>query len=48
MKAVASEYHESIAVEKAISQDSSKREAWLKRQLKLELATTKIEVEDIE
>lgn len=48
MKAVASEYHESIAVEKAISQDSSKREAWLKRQLKLEPATTKIEVEDIE
>jgi len=48
MKAIASEYHESIAVEKAISQDSSKREAWLKRQLKLEPATTKIEAEDIE
>lgn len=48
MKAVASEYHESMAVEKAISQDSSKREAWLKRQLELEPATTKIEVEDIE
>ncbi|MDD5772766.1 MAG: DUF4041 domain-containing protein [bacterium] len=48
MKAIANEYHESIAVEKAITQDSSKREAWLNRQLELDPTAMKIEVEDIE
>lgn len=39
MKAAASEYHESLAVERAISEDPSQREAWLARQLELEPAS---------
>lgn len=39
MKAMASEYHESIAIERAIKEDPSKREAWLKKQLELEPAS---------
>jgi len=36
MTAAAQEYHETLAIEKAISEDPKKREAWLMRQLELE------------
>jgi len=36
MAAKAREYHESVAIEKAIASDPAKREAWIKRQLELE------------
>lgn len=42
MKATAQEYHETLAIEKAISDDSKKREAWITEQLKLEPAGTAI------
>jgi len=40
MAAQAQEYHESIAIEKAIKEDPIKRDAWIKRQLLLEPAST--------
>ncbi len=36
MIADAAEYHESLAIEKAIASDPAKREAWVRRQLELE------------
>jgi len=33
MAAQAQEYHESMAIEKAIKEDPIKREAWIKKQL---------------
>lgn len=36
MTAAAQEYHETLAIEKAISEDPKKREAWIMRQLELE------------
>ncbi|MBM4035250.1 MAG: GIY-YIG nuclease family protein [Planctomycetes bacterium] len=36
MAADAAEYHESLAIERAISEDPAKREAWINRQLELE------------
>lgn len=39
MAAAAQEYHESLAIEKAINEDPARREAWIKRQLVLEPAS---------
>ncbi|MCK9419092.1 MAG: DUF4041 domain-containing protein [Nitrospirae bacterium] len=36
MTAAAQEYHETLAIEKAISEDPKKREAWIMRQLELD------------
>ena len=38
--AQAQEYHESMAIEKAIKEDPTKRDAWIRRQLLLEPAST--------
>ena len=38
MTSVAKEYHESLAVEKAIKDDPRMREAWIRRQLSLEIS----------
>lgn len=38
MTAAAQEYHETLSIEKAISEDPKKREAWIMRQLELEPA----------
>lgn len=40
MAAQAQEYHESMAIEKAIKEDPIKRDAWIKRQLLLEPTST--------
>jgi len=40
MAAQAQEYHESMTIEKAIKEDPTKRDAWIKRQLLLEPAST--------
>ena len=40
MTAAAHEYHETLAIEKAISEDPKKREAWIMRQLELEHVDT--------
>ena len=45
MTAVAREYHESMAIEKAIKEDPARRDAWIKRQLVLEPASHLIENE---
>jgi hypothetical protein len=45
MTARAQEYHESMAIEKAIKEDPVKRDAWIKRQLLLEPATTLVNEE---
>ncbi len=39
MAAAAQEYHESMAIEKAIKEDPARRDAWVKRQLVLEPAS---------
>jgi hypothetical protein len=41
MTAEAQEYRETLAIEKAIAEDPEKRAAWLKRELKLELAASR-------
>jgi Domain of unknown function (DUF4041)/T5orf172 domain len=46
--ALAREYHESLAIEKAIKEDPSKRDAWIKRQLLLEPVSTLSDDEIIE
>jgi hypothetical protein len=38
MTSEARQYHETLAIEKAIKEDPAKKEAWLKRQLELEVA----------
>lgn len=45
MAAAAQEYHESMAIEKAIAEDPTRRDAWVKRQLVLEPASYLIESE---
>jgi hypothetical protein len=42
MTAEAKEYRESLAIERAIKDDPATREAWIKRQLELELVATDI------
>jgi hypothetical protein len=37
MAAAAREYREALAIDKAIQEDPAKRDAWVKRQLQLEL-----------
>jgi hypothetical protein len=42
MTAEAKEYRESLAIERAIEDDPATREAWIERQLELELVATDI------
>jgi len=48
MAALAREYHESMAIEKAIKEDPAKRDAWVRRQLLLEPVATLSDDEIIE
>ena len=41
MAAEAREYRETLAIEKAIAEDPKKREAWVSRQLRLEVAASR-------
>ncbi len=43
MASLAKEYHETLAIEKAVKDDPRMREAWVKRQLSLEISPDAIE-----